>query len=522
MADDTEFAYDRILYPNFMHPQTHPERLATVARFFGMSPKPVENCRVLELGCGAGAGLLTFALSLPGSEFVGVDLGEKPIESGNRTKDAVGLSNVTLIQGDVMEISKKEFGEFDYIIAHGLYSWVPQMVRQKVLAICRELMAEQGVAFISYNTLPGWLFRQMARDMMLYHTRTIEDPNEKIHQAIAMLKFITEGAPSEKYHKQMLETELEITLGRMPESTFHDDLSEINQAFYLHQFVEDATKHDLRYVSDVEYSSAGDLNYPESVTSVLMGLGDDLVRLEQYLDFLTCRRFRQSLLCHKEVELSRSPNREIVKEMYIGANVRPETAKPTSASPKVEKFFGPKTEKVEVDHPLTKAAIRHLGEIWPQTLSFSELVKTAVELLNQDAAQSFELGENDELILCEIFFRLYSTGMMQMHIHRPKYATVVSSEPTSSPLARWQIAQGDSVSNLRCEGIVIEDLLGRKLITLLDGTRDRQMLLDELTQYISSDDVEAPADVKEKIINDLPNALEENLKSLAERALLVA
>src|SRR5438093_4154914 len=143
MADPTRTTYDEVLYPSHTHSQTHPDRLATIATLFGMTPAPVDGCRVLELGCGDGGNLIPMAFGLPGSEFVGIDLAARPIGSGQALVEALGLKNITLRPLDIMQISS-DFGRFDYIIAHGLYSWVPPAVQDKILAICKANLAPEG------------------------------------------------------------------------------------------------------------------------------------------------------------------------------------------------------------------------------------------------------------------------------------------------------------------------------------------------------------------------------------------
>jgi SAM-dependent methyltransferase len=171
--------YDAVPYPGYTYTQTHPDRLATIATLFGMTPAPVASCRVLELGCGDGGNLIPMAFSLPGSEFVGVDLAPSTIKVGADKAARLGLTNISLRPLDILDFDLS-FGEFDYIIAHGVYSWVPHEVREKVLAICRTHLAPQGVAYISYNAFPGGHIRQMMREMMQYHTRDILDPQERI------------------------------------------------------------------------------------------------------------------------------------------------------------------------------------------------------------------------------------------------------------------------------------------------------------------------------------------------------
>ena len=123
--------YNEVLYPSAVYAQTHPDRLAMMATLYGMTPAPVEKCRVLELGCGDGWNLITMAYGLPGSEFFGIDLAGKPIARGNELIAKLGLRNLSLREMDVADAA--DLGEFDYIIAHGLYSWVPQHVRERSL-----------------------------------------------------------------------------------------------------------------------------------------------------------------------------------------------------------------------------------------------------------------------------------------------------------------------------------------------------------------------------------------------------
>ena len=98
--------------------------LATLGALFGMNPARLESCRVLELGCGEGANLIPVAFQWPESEFVGIDLSAEAIRYGNDFIGRLGLRNITLRCLDIMEIDR-EFGSFDYIIVHGVYSWVP-------------------------------------------------------------------------------------------------------------------------------------------------------------------------------------------------------------------------------------------------------------------------------------------------------------------------------------------------------------------------------------------------------------
>src|SRR5215831_9257249 len=108
-----------------------------------MNPAPLDRCRVLELGCGDGGNLIPMAYRLPGSEFVGLDRGERGIEAGRAMARAARVSNIDLRCLDILDTGS-ELGKFDYIIAHGVYSWVPELVQERLLAICRTHLNPQG------------------------------------------------------------------------------------------------------------------------------------------------------------------------------------------------------------------------------------------------------------------------------------------------------------------------------------------------------------------------------------------
>ncbi len=98
MSDEPQTSYDEVPYASHAFPQTHPNTMATVATLFGMTPAPVTNCRVLELGCAAGFNIIPMAAALPDSRFVGVDLSSRQVAEGQEAIKALGLTNVELRQ----------------------------------------------------------------------------------------------------------------------------------------------------------------------------------------------------------------------------------------------------------------------------------------------------------------------------------------------------------------------------------------------------------------------------------------
>ena len=224
--DEVRRSYDETPYHSGGRKHTHPDRLAVLATLFGLRPQPVESCRVLELGCGVGANLAAMACSLPASSFVGLDLSPRQIGQGQAMVREAGLTNITLEAGDLRDLGA-ECGPFDYIIAHGLLSWVPPEVQRHLFEVVKENLADSGIAFVSYNTYPGWHLRAAVRGMLLHHTRGVSDPDERVRYARTLINALPEAlVRSDSAYAALLREERD-NIGTLTDShILHDLMSE--------------------------------------------------------------------------------------------------------------------------------------------------------------------------------------------------------------------------------------------------------------------------------------------------------
>ena len=185
-------SYDDTPYESYPFAISSPYHLMTLAVLFGMQPVQPEKARVLELGCASGGNIIPHAVNYPEAEFVGVDLSKIQIDEAKAHVANLGLKNMTFHQCSITEIDES-FGKFDYIIAHGIISWVPDSVKDKIFEVCEKNLSKNGLAYISYNTLPGWNMIRTVRDMMLYHAATFPDPKSKVTQARLLLDFVKDS-----------------------------------------------------------------------------------------------------------------------------------------------------------------------------------------------------------------------------------------------------------------------------------------------------------------------------------------
>ncbi len=517
-------AYDQALYPSYTHAQTHPDQLATKAALFGLTPAPVDSCRMLELGCGDATNLASIALGLPESQFVGIDLASTAIARGREMTLALGLENVSLHAGSVLEIGP-DYGQFDYILAHGLYSWVPAEVREKILAICQANLAPHGVAYVSYDARPGAHLKSMLREMMVFHTKGINDPKERVHQGIALIKFLAESQTKNEAYRRYLEGELAHLLQRDDNNVFHDELAEVNESFTFSQFCEHASQHGLQYLAESDYLQMQDRNFAPSVRQTLRQLGKNRIAREQYLDFLSFRRFRQTLLCHAGLPLHFGMKPETLSRFHVSCAARPVSPEPDLRSDAPEKFTGDQDSNMEVCLPLAKAVLATLAEAWPRALPFLDLMAQGCARLGRAPVES--PADAEALALFELFLESYAPGLAKLHLFPPKFAPRAGEHPVASPLARWQARTSQQLANLCHAPVVLENASGRHLLMLLDGSRNRSALLREMRAHLEAQRhsrlAQGAASV-DPIPSDavLAGNLENSLDVFARCALLVA
>jgi hypothetical protein len=428
----------------------------------------VERCRVLELGCGDGGNLVPMALGLPDASFVGVDAAPGAIARGTELIEALALPNATL-RADSLEDFEPAAGAFDYVIAHGVYSWVGPAVRDRLLAICRCALADQGVAYVSYNALPGGRVREALRDMLRFHTDELADAAERVAQGRALLRFLLEGWPAEHDFAAAMRRQAEGVLDRGDASLLHDDLAEVNQPVYFHELVEHAERHALQYLAEADFFEMQTGVLAEPVAETLRAV-EDPIRREQYLDFLKGRMFRQTLLCRAERELDRTPRPEVAERLAVSTPARARGGPDAGGA---VTFEGPTGSTLATDHPLVRAALERVADAWPAAVWVRELI----------AAGS---SPEDRAAICDALLRSYAANLVQLHAHPPALATTPGEMPEASPLARHQARAGDMVTNLRHVSVRIEDDLGRELVTLLDGTRDRAALAADLNRFLGA------------------------------------
>jgi SAM-dependent methyltransferase len=274
------FAYDEVPYDTEANTEAHPRSMATLARLFRAqhAPAPPSTARVLEIGCGDGEHMIAAASYLPQARFVGFDLAADAIARGVAAANAAGTTNVELLHRDIRDVRDVRAaglcGEggapFDYVVAHGIYSWVPESVRTDVLEVMRSALGPAGIGFLSVNASPGWELRRALRILMHEASAAIVDPAEKVRAALALVDELAGARQAGEGFVAILgkaaeEYRAHVTQATPPDApfsryVFHDLLAHCNDPFSVSELDARLRAAGLRIVCETPLLRArGDL-----------------------------------------------------------------------------------------------------------------------------------------------------------------------------------------------------------------------------------------------------------------------
>ena len=450
--------YDTVAYAAQANSQSHPTHLATVATLLGLSPPPVASARVLEVGCSDGANLLPMAAGLPHARFTGCDISGHAIAAAKRGASELGIGNVEFVQADLATL--RNGGEpFDYIIAHGVYSWVPAAVRDALLALAKDRLHREGVMFVSFNVYPGCHVRQAAWEMLRHHVARIPDPRTRLEQARAFAGLMAEPSVAQTEVDGLLRHELAKLATQTDSALFHDDLGVPNDPVYFHEFAAHLARYDLAYLGEAKLSMMTAAGLTPRVQQFLSTM-DRLTR-EQYLDFARLRRFRQSLVCRADASPSSVASHERAAAMHAAAST-------SLVRAAVEGKAFADAIPADPNARAMRRLLQWLVEEAPRVIPVQE----AAQWLAQNAREDAAAARPVPALLAEASY----AGTVDLYTHPPPLVASIGERPVAGPIVRWQAARQPNLTNLRHEPLRIDDPHALALLALLDGTRTRDDL----------------------------------------------
>ena len=474
--------YDAVPYKSHPFPQSSVEHLEAIAFLFGLDMPAPRTARVLELGCAAGGNLIPFAARHPLSSCLGIDLSPVQIAQGQRNIVRAGLENIELRAMNLAEIDAS-FGQFDYIICHGVYSWVPAKTQEAILRICADNLAPEGVAYLSYNTYPGWKAREIVRDAMILRGGPRDTPAEKLAYARGMLEFLAASARPDTVLQSALEENMPLVRSASSDYLLHEFLEPYNAPCYFKELLARANARGLAYLAEAELPNMFVQNYDAQVREPLLReCGGSQILMEQYLDFVANRSFRQTLLIHEErvseICYRLQPERILAME-YAGDFEFTDVGIQPGSGPEI---FTVSRMKVTLHEPAQKVVAQLLGQQFPATLSATALV-TAV------AASLAEPEEQVAPLVVRFLEDMVVAGLLRCRLTPAQTGSRLNDFPCApldvraSPDMPMDRGPEATACNLWHESIGVS-AIERTLLALLDGTHSHEALVTHVADEV--------------------------------------
>lgn len=487
-------AYDEVPYESRPFPQTHPAKSAALARVFGLTPPAIENARILELGCASGGNIIPLASAFPDATFVGIDLSSNQIETGRARIAQTGLKNITLRHQSILDLSRGH-GTFDYIICHGVYSWVPQPVRDAIFRVAHENLSENGVAYISYNVHPGWRLRGVLREAMMFHVDGERNPALRVAKARAFLDQlanITDGATP---YGQLLRQEAKAMAGHEDYYILHEHLEHINEPCYVGDFLAKARNAGLAYLTEANFNITIAESFGAEKGRQLRELsGNNLDRMEQYIDFLTGRTFRQTLLVQgsQASKIVRSLSPSALEGLNVQAKISlvedaPGTATTAQSANPVYALRDPTGRTLTTGSPYIRDCLVNLGVHYPRTLTPGQIaaisppIPPASHATNHTGInQTDPVTEAQSTLVLDALFKMLLIGMAEVTTVPFAPQMTLDDRPRALGIARADASAGRTwTTNARHENVTL-NVVQQAVLPLLDGTNDTDALVEAL------------------------------------------
>lgn len=469
MSGNPTSVYDEVPFPSLPYALTHPNRLGAIARLCGVSPQPGESCRVLELGCGAGGNLLPMAAHAPHSSFLGVDQSEGQIEEGRALAVRAELTNVQLEVADLLAWSPTG-PPFDYVIAHGVFSWTTAEARTRILQLCRSCLAPTGIACINFNTYPAWHLQGMLREMLGFAPEPAASPAERVANARRVMRFLRQTLPTTgSPYGQQLRAEMEHLERQSDAYLFHAYLNVVNQPFTLSEFRELVERQGLRLLGDADPA----LTWPELASphwyAPLRDACADPNQWTQLADFARCTASRRAVVCLAETPAERGPSWSHLLELHLSSRLKPVPGLASRGE-----WLTPEGQRISGVSAGCDRALRLLADQAPGSIPAAAL-NLALPRGEQGARPD---NERDWPILLQAWCQQWVTVTAS-----PVPGVVgVPARPLATALARAQAATGEIVANIRHQPIRVS-AADRQILALADGSRS----IDELATKLGRD-----------------------------------
>ncbi len=506
--------YDKYHFISKPSLERHLEKISCVSMLWGLNVSALNEACVLELGCGAGDNLIPMALSYQDSYFVGVDISHSQVKKGNENIKKLGLKNIILIEKDFskfalsdikFEDKKKKIKEFDYIIMHGVFSWVSDKARRSALKIIKKYLSLNGVSYISFNSYPGCVFRDLLIKLLRKNDdskKSLEDRVKNIRERLSFLEECLQDGSS--FYSLGLKNEVMNVINLSDSFIVNEILNDEYRSFTLESFIKEIKKYGLYYLSDASYIRGFSESRKEE------NLKQNFEAYESYIDFIFPKITRGVLATHLNKGKNKEENKEKDKEKDKEKNKIGNFERKINldamddfyvSSPLVydggtnnfAEFKLPNSQTFEFENSAEIDFFKKLESAWPKPIKLRDIecIVRKRKVLDYFSKE---------------FVNFFTTDLC--------FKNVLDEAPRVSSFAKIQLETQDFATNYRNEYVIFNDFQ-KKVFNLLDGKNTKRDILNILI-----DDLKEQGKYSIDIYRELDEELQKTLEFFLETAYL--
>ncbi len=504
-------SYDRTPYESLPYPRQQPARISAAALWAGVAAPDAATARVLEIGCASGGHLIPLAAAWPRARFLGVDISPVQIAAGRERIARAGLANIALDGRSLHEIGPKD-GAFDYIICHGLLSWVAEPLREALMRVVAERLAPNGVAMLSFNVLPGWRLIQVARDSLLLHAR-LEAERGRPLDGRALVEALSAQSNSRYSYGRIWRDEAQQVFRGGDAYVAHEFYEDVNEPLAFLDFCEALDRHALAYLGECDVST----NFVRAMapaaadTIAALAAGDDRAR-EQYIDIFSGRAFRESLVVRRDRADAGLGKQGVALDSLHFVADSGLAVTPVADRGGPWKICEGEDGGVTVADEAVADAVGRLIAGAPRSSTLEDVAPVAAT--EPERRKRIAAG----------LIELVISGFCAISTEPIVCATRLPERPRAWPLAASDARAGAATANLRHEPVAVEPLQ-RLTLPLLDGTRTRADLAAHALGLIDAGELtisgpDGPVADRARLIEGLGQATDSCLADLLRLALI--
>ena len=467
VSDQYGYVVDAV-YADRFYKELSPVWLNYVATLHGAAPRSLDTpFSYLELGSGFANSVLVNAAAYPHGQFVACDINPDHIAEAQARAERFGIDNLTLHQASFADLlAQPSLPQFDFIVLHGVYSWVAGEVRNTVRQIIASRLKPGGLVYISYNCKPGWSPEEPLRKLLV--ELSVTEAGNSAQRARAALQSLNQLSSKLSYFKQHPSaiTGLNAYANEPDNYLAHEFLNQSWQTYYSVDIAEEMSHIGLTFVGSATLVD----NHPfllvdEASYEAINQLGNDRQK-QLAFDFACNKRFRRDVFINGTVERGGSVLDNMAQLPFVSTK-DPEYIVDIITTPRGKISFN-------------KSFIAELRTLMSQgPISFKQAL-----------VQMGGNGRNETEIFRNIVF-LIAAGELQICLHTESHAADGAEQQrirsTIGNMLDFIIERGSAFplpSQMLGNGYSLEPVEAMAIKSWLEGAHERERLIPVIQQYL--------------------------------------